>query len=274
MSYNIKNHLLELSLKIKYIILSFFITTCVCYFYTYEIITILIKPLSFIDSQKDILTLYASNIFETYKWYIIIHLLISFHCNIPLVMYFIYTFMLPGLTRKQKQKFFFNLNFKFLIIIIFNILFYNKIIPLILSWISEEQHLNENDVFNFLIQLEFKHFIILLFKIHLVLNFIIFLIIWFYNQNFTLWILYKKQIYLIFLIVLAIITPPDVFLLLLSWIICCIFLEILHFIQIIQQLYFLKYFGKDGTRTHDGRNQVDLQSTTITNSVTFPKYKN
>ena len=67
MFYNIKNHLLELQLKIKYIILSFLITACVCYFYTYEIISILITPLLYIDSQKDILTLYASNIFETYK---------------------------------------------------------------------------------------------------------------------------------------------------------------------------------------------------------------
>lgn len=232
----LKINLIEIKYKIIYILLSIFITSEICYTFIYEILEILSQPLQQNEDNGENLNLIFLNIFDPFKTYILIAIIMGFHLNIPYIIWSIFIFLNKGLNKKQKKTYFIKTIFFINFLILINILFFKKILCIIIQFLLVHQNINSNDFLNVLIQVEVKNYLILLYKFIFIFN-IYTILPWIKNFRNDFIFLYKKWIYFLSLIIISIITPPDIIYLFLTWLPLIIIFEILHILTKIEKKY-------------------------------------
>ena len=129
-----KTHFFELKLKMYYFLISFFCSIIVSYYFAPNLISILSYHfLRFVkEDESDFI---FNNIFEVFITYCSLSLYSSCFFNIPLILYFSYSFIKSGLFKFEKDLllFFFKL---FLFLLVFSLLFsYFIILPCLLFFL-------------------------------------------------------------------------------------------------------------------------------------------
>lgn len=247
--HNLKLHFNELRLKCYYIFLSFFLTFITSYFFSSQLINVLSYPLlQFVKTEeKDFI---CTNIFEVFNTYIVLAYYITFFFNIPLALYFIFTFIKPGLF--IYEKFIFTFMFKVIMFFVcLSLVFtYYFIFPYLLSFLFSLDLLINTNFLILKIETKIYDYISFLCNFLLFYCFIIFqipslfcLVIYFTELN--LFSIYnKRRLWILFSFIIGcIFSPPD----LISLFVICLpllfFFEFALFTYILRNNYKQFYFS-------------------------------
>jgi len=231
----IQNYTKEIKYLFVYLIISITLTTLITYTYSYEILYVISKPIIIekIDGalNNNKFSFILTDLFEAFKTYIILSIISSIILNIPFLIWNIWKFLIKGLYIYE-NKILVKLTLLFMFfLIIMNILFYKTLFPVIINFLTQFENTAEYNPFNLQLQLKLREYFNIFIKLILIYNcMLIFPLILVFFKNIK-WIYYKKYIYLILLITLSIITPPDILSLLLLMIPSIIVLEITHLIK-------------------------------------------
>ena len=228
---NLKNFFLEIKFCFLFISISITLTFFILYFYKYELLYLITKPLIFDNKPK--FHFIFTNIFDMFTLYLYICLFFSILFNIFYINLLLLKFNIIGLYKYEYYHFLIKIIAYTIFIFLINFLFYIYLYPQLL-----------NILLNFEINLKYKPIVINLeLKINEYINNFIFIIL-LYNLNLYLSIilfknkLNKKIIYICLMLIIAILTPPDILSLFLLILPIIIFLEIFHIILKIKKYYF------------------------------------
>lgn len=243
---NFYTHLNEIRYRILYISFSGLITfLCV---YTHIELILYLWSLPFLNNKKIVISLNQSdfiytNIYEAFSSYLFLSLIITFYLTIPLVIKTWFSFVKPGLLKYEKQYVLFIINI-FLLFGILSLFFsFNILLPMFLKFFTSFENLAKTHLFT--IKLEPKIFDYINNTVTLILwcTFIfeipIILIVFIKQTVFNLTILQKsRRFFLIgFIILGALLSPPDILAQLVIAIPFCIFFEICVFFSYLKRLY-------------------------------------
>ena len=215
----ILQYLYELKLSLLYIIILILFVFILNFYYFNEIIYILLKPLfnSFkLNNKYNNFYLIFTNLTDIFFIYIKIFFLISFYISIPLTFLNTKKFISNGLycfEIKIFQIFFYIFS---VFICINNFLIYFVFIPLIYGFFISFEVISSSALFNLYFEGKFNDYLNfifnLFFTINVLLNIPIVIIFFKYLGIFSLNFLvqYRKLFYFFFLIVISILTPPDI----------------------------------------------------------------
>lgn len=203
------SHFVEIQYRLLYLFLSFCITFFTSYVYSFELLFLTIQTISI--PKYFIFT----DLPEALQTTIFISILTTFHFLIPLSIYQIWSFFIPGFFFQERQKISKSIIFIFLIILFegFFILFY--IMPELFIFLSSFEIKKETIT----IQLEARILstILLITKLYFYLLFffqfpvILFLLFRFNILTAKKISKYRKFTYFFFVIFASFISPPDVF---------------------------------------------------------------
>jgi len=227
----IQNYFKELKFSFIYILISITLTTIIFYHYNYETLYIIAKPLIKSDYLPSSFNFIFTDIFEAFKMYLFLSIFMGVHTNIPFIIWHIWKFLIKGLYNYENKIFILFIASIILSFSIINILFYYTIFPIIIDFLIQFENSNSFNPFNIQIQLKLKDYFLIYIKFTYLFNLTFILpFITLFIKN-TKWIYFKKFIYLILLIIIAIITPPDIFSLVLFFLPTIIILELAHFLK-------------------------------------------
>lgn len=199
------SHILELKIRILYVLISFCVTFCICYYFQVEFFFLVIKPLF----QKNYFFFVYTDITEAFITFWYISLFFSFFFLTPFLLYQSWCFCLPGLYTFE-MRFFRNFLYCGLVLFLSGIFVgYFYVVPIIWSFLLNYVQFNIQflaKISNYTIFfLSFLLFFGLLFELPLLLFFIVKL------QLITTKFLVRKRFWFYFglLLFAAFITPPD-----------------------------------------------------------------
>jgi len=238
---NLKTHIYELKLKIYYLLYSLLCSFGISYFFAPNLINILSYPfLKFVTiGDSDFI---FTSIFEVFITYYTLALYSCCFFNVPLGLYFSFSFLKPGLFRYEKN--FFSSYLKFLIYSIFfsSLFTYYVILPFLLSFLlTLDLITNTNFLF---IKMETKIFDYTTFLCKSLIFYcffffqiplLFFLFLYFRKPTFKYMINKRKFWILSCLIISCLFSSPDLFSLIVLSIPLLVFFEIFIF------FLFLKY---------------------------------
>lgn len=243
---NFKSHFNELKYRIFYIGLSFMLTFTCSYFYIGHIIYILSLP--FLNIRKINVFLNQSDfifttIFEAFSSYLFISGVIACYFIIPNLLYGLFSFLKSGLTLSEKKylKFIIKL---FLIFFFFSMNFaYWVCLPFILKFFIGFEEIIKANLFTLKLEPKILDYLnmtiisILWFNIIFQMPFI--LLFCLYQDFFDIKFLKKnRKIFLMnFIIISALITPPDVITQLIIALPLTLFFELILFFSYLKQTY-------------------------------------
>lgn len=205
-------HWNELKYRLYYWLLNYILIFIIIWYYKQDILFNIIN-----------LNLIYTSLTEAFNSYIYFTIIFSFIFSIPILLYHIIIFIIPGLYIYECKNLLYNLIKYTLLFIIFYYTCFNYIFEFLINFFIEfeDNNLSLNlkiiDFINFL-----NNFIIL---------FLIIFILPFININIKN---KRKFIYLILTIFLALITPPDVLSLIISLIPLIILIEIKYLLELIK----------------------------------------
>ena len=210
------NHMYELKYRFLYYILSNIITMIVCYEFSNELIYILVKPLLQNEVHK-IDQLIYTNITEAFFTYINISIFFAIYLTIPILIYQLFFYVLPGLYNHEKNKviLFIIVSKLTLILSIFTI--YNIVLPIIWSFFLEFDNTNANEVFQLSFEGKVNEYIYVIQNLFLSFTFcsqipvLILLLLKLEVLNIHLLIKSRTIIVICCFILGALLSPPDVF---------------------------------------------------------------
>lgn len=216
-----------------YIILSITLTTILTYYYNYELLYLISKPLIYnnININNSKFNFIFTDLFEAFQTYLFLSVTFSILINIPFTIWNIWKFLLKGLYSFENKIFIKSLIWIITFILVMNIIFYKIILPLILSFLIQFESIIDYNPFDLQLQLKLKEYFKIFIKFLFLYNLVLitpFILLFYKNIK---WIYYKKYIYLISMIIISIITPPDIFSLILLLLPIIITLEITHIIK-------------------------------------------
>jgi sec-independent protein translocase protein TatC len=187
-------HWIELKYRLYYILTNFIITFIIIWNYKLEILFNIIE-----------LNLIYTSLTEAFNSYIYFCIIISIIINIPLLIYHYILFMIPGLYEFEFNNLMYNLIKYFILFIIFYYTCFNWLFKYIILFFIQFES-------NYLtLNLKITDFIY--FYNSFILSFILLFSIPFININING---KRRFIYMSILILIALITPPDVLSLLIS----------------------------------------------------------
>lgn len=223
----IKSHWIDLQIKLSYIIFSYILTFLICYLFRINIFFYISKYFLLLD-KKFIFT----NLTTAFWVYFQLCCVISLIFIIPLLIYFIFFFILKSFYNYQIKIFSFLFFLFYLILILILNFFYIYIFPLLLNFFLNF----ENFQGPLTIQLEARldqylnFFIYFFLFIFFVLTIpILFLIIKYFFINHKSTKNIRKYVYSILIVCFILISPPDIMLQLIMLPSFFIFTEFLFF---------------------------------------------
>lgn len=204
----IMNYINEIKLRLSYTILSFFATFITSYYYSDLILYILAKPLG--------RHLIYTNITEAFFTYIELSLWIALLFLIPVFLFEVWLFIIPGLYLYERQI----LNYLFFVffffIIISLLLGFLIIIPLIIKFFLGFEINSLELIYNINLEAKIYDYMKVIFKFLFLFCILlqipnIFIILFYFNLiQFDFLLKMRKVFALIILILAAIISPPDI----------------------------------------------------------------
>ena len=240
---NFKNHLSEFAFILSYIIFSFFLTFFTSYLFAPQLIKLLFLPLSEFIKTEDYDFIFT-NIFEVFSTYLTLAFYNAIILNFPLFLYFIYSFVKPGLFKFEKN--FINLIFKIVVsFTLFSFLFtYYLIFPCMLSFLLNLNLVINSDFISLKMETKLFDYVIFFCKLIFLYSFVIFqipslFIIFIYFKEPNLSFFYKKRkLFIVGSFVLGcIFSSPDLISLLVISIPFIFFFECVVFVSILKSNY-------------------------------------
>ena len=222
----ISEHLVELRIRLMYIILSFFLTFLSCYYFSEQIFYLLAKPLLKLNlsSQITLETTHIHNrnfiytdISEAFLTYIKVSFFFSLYICSPIIIYQIWIFLVPGLYKNERNKI---AIFSFLSFILFTVgasLAYFFIFPVAWKFFLSFEMVGIDGFFNMHLQPKVDEYFSFVSKIiflfGLSFQFPIYLILLVNLQIVSSnWFIKKRNFACVFsFIIAALLSPPDVF---------------------------------------------------------------
>ena len=202
------NHLLELRSRLIYVLISVFIFSLLGYYYSNEIINILLVPIN--DPSINIQALKITSIFMTK---IMIGLFLGISISFPILVYNLLVFILPAFENKLNIKKISIIVLLSLLLFSFGIVFgYKIIIPFSLSFFkSISLGVLNNVSLNYTIENYLTYFlwILLICSTIYQLPIIIFILVRIKILSLDKLKKYRRYLIVIFFIISALLTPPD-----------------------------------------------------------------
>ena len=202
------NHLLELRSRLIYVLFSISIFSFVGYYYSNEIINILLAPIN--DPAINIQALKITSIFMTK---IMIGLFLGISLSFPVLVYNLLLFILPAFENKLNLKKIAIIVFVSLLLFLIGLLFgYKLIIPFSLSFFkSISLGVLDNISLNYTIENYLTYFlwILLICSTIYQLPIIIFILVRIKVLSLNNLKQYRRYLIVIFFIISALLTPPD-----------------------------------------------------------------
>lgn len=231
---NFYHHLVELKLRLVYIIFSLFISFSVCYYYCFEIIYVFAKP--FLQYTNHLI---FTNLTEAFYTSIEISFLCSLYITIPLLLYQFWCFMIPSKFQNQRLKSNFTFSSIFLFFITSILFVYLLFLPQFYGFLLNFQistpllHIELQARIQCYVKLACRVFIFFTFFFQFPL---IFLSLVKYNwMKLHFVFTNRKKIFFIVLIICSLVSPADVFSQLSITLFIVIFLEILLLIGFLYE---------------------------------------
>lgn len=207
-------HWKELKYRFYYCCFSFIITSIIIWHFKFQILFRITD-----------LNLIFTSLTEAFEQYIYFTLLLSFIFNLPLFIYHYLLFLLPGLYLFEFKNILYNIIKYFILFIFFYYLLFTYIFDNIINFFTDF----ESDYL--LLNLKIKDFLTFFNSFIFLFLFVFILIFIEFNLNNK-----RKFIYLGLIIIIAFITPPDIFSLIISIIPLFILIEINYFIKLINKI--------------------------------------
>jgi sec-independent protein translocase protein TatC len=234
---------LELKIRLIYSFIMLLITVIVCYIYKEPIIYLLIKPL-INTSQLDIKQYFIfTNLIEIFIMYLKITFIISLYLIIPFILYQIWLFLIPGLYLYEKIYLKYILLFLIVMLYIGILLTYFIIIPFAWNFFLGFETKVDQNLFSIQFEAKINEYLLLILNILLTVSFCfqlpIFILLLIDLKLINIQFFYKKRkiAYIIFLIMAAMISPPDLISQILLVIPLIFFYEVIIFYSIIMDKY-------------------------------------
>lgn len=202
-------YFLEIRFRLFYLLISFFITFLVAYFYAFDLIFIFVQP--FLLPKNFIFTDLTEALYTNLK----ICLIFTIHTVLPFTFYQLWSFIIPGFFKKERKKITFITFFLFFLFVIEGGLVFSVVLP---------------EIYNFLCTFEIKKALLTIqleARIFSYVNFTLkfyFYIMFFFQSPLLFIFLFKsklltasslvffrKYFYFISLLLAAFLTPPDIF---------------------------------------------------------------
>ena len=208
----IRIYLNEFKLRLNYFLLTWLTNGFVFYYYSKEILELLLNPLNVYGEVNRIVFM---SLDEGFFGYIKVYLFISFLLSLPSLFFQVLFFILPGLYRFEVNNIlkFFSLTCLLSFLILFFIYFY--LVPHIWHFFSSFQFemtsnfsLDFEPKFNSYLSFIFNLFTVSIFLI--VFIFVLILLILFEFISLNILLLNRKYIFFAFLLLSTLISPPDI----------------------------------------------------------------
>jgi sec-independent protein translocase protein TatC len=240
---NFKNHLSELVFILLYLCISFFLTFFVSYIFAPQLIKLLFVPLSRFIKTEDYDFIFT-NIFEVFSTYLTLAFYSSTILNLPLLFYFVYLFVKPGLFKFEKDLIVFILKI-IILFVLFSFLFtYYLILPCMLSFLLNLDVVSNSDFINLKMETRLLDYVIFFCNLIFLYSFVIFqipslFIIFVYFKEPDLTFFYKKRKFFIIssFIIGCIFSSPDLVSLFVVSIPFIFFFECVVFVSVLKNKY-------------------------------------
>lgn len=240
---NFKVHFYELKLKIYYCSFSFFTTFIISYLFAPNLINILSYPFLRFVTADDYDFIFTS-IFEVFATYYTLAFYSCIFFNIPLVLYFSFTFIKSGLFKYEKEILFFFLKF-FIFSVFFSSLFtYYIIFPFLLFFLLTLDLITDTNFVFIKMETKIYEYVIFLCKSLLFYSFTIFqiplffLVFTYFKQPTFLYIIDKRKFWIFFcLITSCLFSSPDLSSLFIVIIPLLLFFEMFIFFLVLKYNY-------------------------------------
>jgi sec-independent protein translocase protein TatC len=240
---NFATHAKELRLKLYYVIFSFFSTFITSYLFTPQLINLLSIPfLKFVKSEDS--DFIFTNVFEVFNTYIMLAFYVSLFLNLPIIWYFLLSFIKPGLFVYEKLflYYFSKTTIKFLILSFF--FSYYVLFPCMLSFLLNLDVISNVDYVILKMQTKLYDYIIFICRFFFLYCFIIFQIptlisiFVYFKQPKPSFFYAKRRFWILFSFVLGcLFSSPDVLSLFLVTVPLLFFFESIIFISILKTNY-------------------------------------
>ncbi len=242
---NFKVHLYELKLKIYYFFFSFFATFIISCLFAPNLINMLSYPfLKF--AKDDEFDFIFTSVFEVFNTYYTLAFYNCFFFNIPLGLYFVFTFIKSGLFQYEKDILFFFLKFFILSLFSSSLFIYYVVFPFLLFFLLSLDLITDTNFVFIKMETKIYDYVSFMCKSLLFYCFIVFqiplffLIFIYFKQPISSYVIDKRKFWIFFcLIIGCIFSSPD----LLS--LCIIAIPLLLFFEILIFFLFLKYNYKN-----------------------------
>lgn len=205
----ILQHIHEIRNRIVYIFGSFCLTCIVCYCYKEELFFIYAKPFG----TKFIYT----NLTEAFTTYIQLAVVTAILILYPIVLYHVWSFLLPGLYLYEKKILRTVFVISVILYLISTTIEYNIMLPIAYDFFQGFQLIGLEKAYNIELQAKIHDYFVLSSKLIFAFSFcfqlpIVILVSYYISPKTYIWIKQKRRLfYISCLIVATLITPPDVF---------------------------------------------------------------
>lgn len=245
---NLHTHFTELKYRFFYIIFSFCLTFFFSYFYIDYIIYFFSIPLIKLKTKTTLLLLTQAdfiftNMFEAFNAYYFITFTLSLYFSIPVFLKIIFAFVKLGLQVNEKKSIMFVLNLFFVSCFISILFLYKILLPVIIKFFITFENISKTNLYTLKLEQKLFDYISLLifFLIWCTIFFQIPLILILFLTknivNFDNLINHRRILLINFLIIGAILSPPEIYSQLLIAIPLSFLFEIIFFIYYVKMLY-------------------------------------
>lgn len=227
---NIFWHFNELKIRFIYIFVCFFCTFLVSYINIDIFIFLMIKPLN--------TNFIFINLFEGFYCFFTTSIFLSCFFLFFIVLYSIFDFIKPGLTKNENKVLVFIIKVEFCINLLSIFFSYQIFLPHLISFLlSFEQNKNEH-LFNFFFQARLLDYILISLSIFYLIfilfqfPFFIFLCIQFQIVSFNFFVQFRREFIVLFFLIGCLLSPPDIYSQILLAFPCVLLYELIIFIFI------------------------------------------
>lgn len=247
---NFEKHLNELKYRTLYISLSFLLTFITCYTKVQIIIYFFTLPLLNTKKVNCLLNQYDfifTNIFEAFSSYTFISFITTLYLTLPIFLYLFFSFIKLGLLRYEKKYINFIINL-ILISCFCSIIFTFKFfLPLVLKFFISFENLAKTNLFTLKLEPKILDYLYLtvIFSIWSTLIFQIpVLLLLLLQQTFVNFAIFEKNrkfVFITFVILGGIFSPPEIFAQLIIALPLCLFFEVVLFFAYLKN-YYTRYY--------------------------------
>jgi sec-independent protein translocase protein TatC len=208
-------HLKEFKFRLLYIILTWFFLIPILYFFGDQLLFLLIRPkTTFINNSEQSYFIFT-NITEAFQTYMELALFFSTFLCVPIILYHVFIFLIPGLYQYEKNFLKKSLNIGLIAYILGTLFVYFIILPISWEFFSGFEINSTESSFNLYFETKLNEYLSFVIKIFLMFSFLfqlcVMCFIYFRLNKITFLFFVKKRryAYLICFLLATLITPPD-----------------------------------------------------------------